>query len=352
MTALLGTAAAVGKKYKGKTVGIALGAGSARGIAHIGVLQALREMGVEPSVVCGCSMGALVGASYVTGHLDDLAEWASKLTTRSILHYVSFRLMAQGGVAEANALIEYLSSTFGDPAIESLDASFVAVATDLYRGREVWLQDGSLWDAVRASIAIPGMLTPVSWRERWLVDGALVNPVPVSVCHALGADIVIAVNPSGLMVRRGPAPRNASEEAEAEALDLVAPESPTSVFGRMGNLWQEARQLVSNKFSGGRLSDNESIDGTSVETSKSLVNKKSDKKLGAPGALEAMQGAIMVMQDRITRSRLAGEPPDVMLLPRVNHIGLLEYHRGIEAIAAGRECVERAQEAIQHALDS
>jgi NTE family protein len=344
MTVLLSTAAAVGKKYNGKTVGIALGAGSARGIAHIGVLQALRDMGVEPSVVCGCSMGALVGASYVTGHLDDLAEWAGKLTTRSILHYVSFRLMAQGGVAEANALIEYLSSTFGDPAIESLDASFVAVATDLYRGREVWLQDGSLWDAVRASIAIPGMLTPVSWRERWLVDGALVNPVPVSVCHALGADIVIAVNPSGLMVRRGPAPRNASEEAEAEALDLVAPEAPTSVFGRMGNLWQGARQLVSNKF-GGKLPDNKPGDD------KSPV-KIIEKKLGAPGALEAMQGAIMVMQDRITRSRLAGEPPDVMLLPRVNHIGLLEYHRGIEAIAAGRECVERAQEAIQHALDS
>ena len=309
MTLPLNTAITVGKKYNGKTVGIALGAGSARGIAHIGVLQALRDMGVEPSVVCGCSMGALVGASYVTGHLDDFAEWASTLTTRSILHYVSFRLMAQGGVAEANALIQYLSTTFGDPPIESLDASFVAVATDLYRGREVWLQHGSLWDAVRASIAIPGMLTPVLWRERWLVDGALVNPVPVSVCHALGADIVIAVNPSGVMVRRGPVPSGEVEEAEAETLDLVAPEEPTSILGRMGNLWQGARQLVTSKLAGGN---------------KTAVNKSV-----GPGALEAMQGAIMVMQDRITRSRLAGEPPDVMLLPRVNQIGLLEYHREI-----------------------
>jgi len=331
MTLPSGTAISVGKKYNGKTVGIALGAGSARGIAHIGVLQALRDMGVEPSVICGCSMGSLVGASYATGHLDNLAEWASQLTTRSILHYVSFRLMAQGGVAEANALIEYLSATFGDPPIESLDTAFVAVATDLYRGREVWLQHGSLWDAVRASIAIPGMLTPVLWRERWLVDGALVNPVPVSVCHALGADVVIAVNPSGLMVRRGPPPHTEADEAEAESLDLVAPESASSILGRMGNLWQGARQLVSNKLG---------------------VAKGAEIKNLGPGALEAMQGAIMVMQDRITRSRLAGEPPDVMLLPRVNHIGLLEYHRGAEAIAAGRECVERAQEAIQHALDN
>ncbi len=317
------------RRGAGRTVGVALGAGSARGIAHIGVLQGLRDMGIEPSVVCGCSMGALVGASYATGHLDDLAEWAGSLTTRSILHYISFRLLAQGGVAEANALIEYLCTTFGNPSIESLDKSFVAVATDLYRGREVWLQEGLLWEAVRASIAIPGMLTPVLWRDRWLTDGALVNPVPVSVCHALGADVVIAVNPSGFMVRRGPPPRNLVDEGEAEALDLVAPGARGGLLGRIGGLWQGARGLVGGK-----------------------AGAKSTAKVVAPGALEVMQGAIVVMQDRITRSRLAGEPPDVMLLPRVNHIGLLEYHRASEAIAAGRECVERAQEAILLALES
>lgn len=314
----------------GRVVGIALGAGSARGIAHIGVLQALRDMGIEPAVVCGCSMGALVGASYATGHLDDLADWAGSLTTRSILHYISFRLLAQGGVAEANALIDYLRETFGNPAIESLDKSFVAVATDLYRGREIWLQDGPLWDAVRASIAIPGMLTPVSWRDRWLTDGALVNPVPVSVCHALGADVVIAVNPSGLMVRRGPPPRDLADENEAESLDLVAPNTRGGLLGRIGDLWQGARQLVGRESRAAHAA----------------------AKVVAPGALEVMQGAIVVMQDRITRSRLAGEPPDVMLLPRVNHIGLLEYHRAAEAIAAGRECVERAAEAIENALDA
>lgn len=316
-------------RYAGRRIGVALGAGSARGIAHIGVLQALRDMGIEPSVVCGCSMGALVGASYATGHLDDLAEWAGGLTTRSILHYVSFRLLAQGGVAEAHALIEYLCNTFGNPDIEALDKSFVAVATDLYRGREIWLQDGALWDAVRASIAIPGMLTPVLWRGRWLTDGALVNPVPVSVCHALGADVVIAVNPSGFMVRRGPPPRDLGDENEAEALDLVAPDARDGLLGRIGNLWQGARDWVGGKGGG-----------------------KAPAKIVGPGALEVMQGAIVVMQDRITRSRLAGEPPDVMLLPRVNHIGLLEYHRATEAIAAGRECVERAAEAIHSALEN
>jgi NTE family protein len=168
----------------------------------------------------------------------------------------------------------------------------------------------------------------VLWRDRWLTDGALVNPVPVSVCHALGADVVIAVNPSGFMVRRGSPPRDLADESEAEALDLVAPGERGGLLGRIGDLWQGARQLVGAKAGG--------------KTPKAM----------APGALEVMQGAIVVMQDRITRSRLAGEPPDVMLLPRVNHIGLLEYHRASEAIAAGRECVERAQEAIALALEN
>ena len=307
-----------------KTIGIALGAGSARGLAHIGVLQALHAMGIEPQVVCGCSMGALVGASYVSGKLDEFAAWVSALDTRDVLRYLGIRLLAQGGVAEATALIEYLSTAYGNPDIKELPKAFAAIATDLYAGRETWLQDGPLWDAVRASIAIPGMLTPVSIQGRWLVDGALVNPVPVSVCRALGADFVIAVNPSTLMRRSTVQLQLAIEEDAPEDGDDDEEPQNYSLLGRLGNALRGATHPIRQFWS---------------------------DRQGRPGTLEVMQGAITIMQDRITRSRLAGEPPDVMLLPHANHIGLLEYHRAGEAIAAGRACVEMNAASIRHALE-
>ena len=305
-------------------IGIALGAGSARGIAHIGVMQALRDMGITPSIVCGCSMGALIGASYATGHLDTLEGWVSKLSKRDILRFMGIRLLAQGGLAEAGALIRYLSEEFGNPTIESLPVAFAAIATDFYAGREIWLDQGPLWDAVRASIAIPGLITPVALGERWLVDGALVNPVPVSVCRALGADLVIAVNPNSLM-RRSTTQVQLIQEDDASplAFEEDAPaHAGRNVLGRVGNALRSATDPLRQFWS----------------------------ERGGPGTLEVMQGAITIMQDRITRSRLAGEPPDVMLLPHVSHIGLLEYQRASEAIAAGRECVENNAKAIRHAL--
>lgn len=314
-----------------KKIGIALGAGSARGIAHIGVLQALREMGIEPHVVCGCSIGALVGASYVTNQLDNFGTWVSALGTRDVLRYLGIRPLARGGVAEANALIDHLIGNYGNPDISTLRQSFAAIATDLHTGREIWLQDGALWDAVRASIAIPGMITPVLTSGRWLVDGALVNPVPVSVCRALGADFVIAVNPSTLM-RRSTMQLQLSVEDEELLEDDDANEVVSSgLINRLGSALRGATSPI-----------------------RQLVTTYQDQwteRQGRPATLEVMQGAITIMQDRITRSRLAGEPPDVILLPHVSHIGLLEYHRAAEAIAAGRTCVEINATTIRHALE-
>jgi NTE family protein len=316
----------------GRTIGIALGSGSARGLAHIGVLQALRDMGIEPTIVCGSSMGALVGACYASGNLDAFAEWVCKLSGRDVLRYLGIRLLAQGGVAEAGRLIQYLRDAFGDPAIEDLPKTYAAVATDLYRGREVWLQQGSLWDAVRASIAIPGMLTPTLRGNRWLVDGALVNPVPVSLCRALGADLIIAVNLNSTIVgRTAPTtavPTTAAEQAvELEStLDEAEEEGNFTLLGRLGTALRGATQPVRRLWSSG-------------------------SGPRGPGTFEVMLGAINVMQDRITRSRLAGEPPDVMLAPRLYDIGLLDYQRGAQAIAAGRACVERLAEPISHALE-
>jgi NTE family protein len=313
-----------------KKIGIALGAGSARGIAHIGVLQALHEMGIEPHIVCGCSIGALIGATYTTGHLQDFADWVTSLGARDVLRFLGIRLLARGGVAEAHALMGHLTGNYGNPDIADLPKPFAAIATDLYSGREIWLQEGPVWDAVRASIAIPGMITPVPAQHRWLVDGALVNPVPVSVCRALGADLVIAVNPSTLM-RRSTAQLQLTVEESEETPDEDDEATQAGLFGRLGNALRGATDPIRSILS-------------------NYQEQWSDRQ-GRPATLEVMQSAITIMQDRITRSRLAGEPPDVILLPHVSHIGLLEYHRAAETIAAGRTCVEINAATIRHALE-
>jgi NTE family protein len=318
-----------------KRIGIALGSGSARGIAHVGILQALREMDVEPDIVCGSSIGSLVGACYLTGHLDEFSKWVSGLSTTAVLRFMGIRLLGQGGVAEAGRLIQHLRDNFGDPAIEDLPKPYAAVATDLYRGREVWIQQGSVWDAVRASIAIPGLLTPVPYGDRWLVDGGLVNPVPVSLCRALGADVIIAVNLNSIR-RQQPESTIAlptAEEAEAQteeetlaAEELPAPEA--NLFGRFSSSLRGATGPLRQLWASG-----------------------GSPQQPLPGTLNVVLSTINVMQDRITRSRLAGEPPDVVLAPRLAQLGLLEFNRGAEAVAEGRACVERMQESIRHALE-
>ena len=183
-----------------RRLGLVLGAGVARGWAHIGVLQALAEIGVRPDVVCGCSSGAIVGASYVTGRLDRLAERVSKLKLREVLGTLDFSL-AGGGLVEGRRLISFFRDTIDDVAIETLTPAFGAVATDLMTGREQWLTSGAIIDAVRASAGLPGVLVPISTRGRWLVDGAMVNPLPVSLCRALGADVIIGVSLNGIFSR-------------------------------------------------------------------------------------------------------------------------------------------------------
>ena len=183
-------------------IGLALGSGSARGWAHIGVIDALIEAGIEPDVVCGTSIGALVGAAYVAGHLGPLRQWAETATWRQILRLTDVRLTG-GGLINGRQVVAFLHGLGIDQPIESYDRPYAAVATDLATGREIWLQSGPIHEAVRASIALPGILSPARIDGRWLVDGGLSNPIPVSVCRALGADVIIAVNLNGdLLARR------------------------------------------------------------------------------------------------------------------------------------------------------
>lgn len=299
-------------------IGLALGSGSARGMAHIGVIQALQARGIVPDMVCGTSIGALVAAVHMANGLDILESWVTRLQTRDILRYLGIKLLPGGGFADGHRLMNYLRDTFGDFRIEDTPKPLCLVATDLAAGREVWLREGMIWEAVRASLAIPGILTPHQLNGRWLVDGALLNPVPVSVCRAMGADIIIAVNLNGDMLDRHLQPMLSEDLPDAPG------ESSASLIERVSTRLQtRTDSLMRAWFSS---SDN------------------------APSLADVLATSINIMQDHITRSRLAGEPADVVITPRLNRIGLFEFGRSDEAIAEGHAAVRRAQAALDYAL--
>jgi NTE family protein len=281
-------------------IGLALGSGSARGWAHIGVIRALEEAGIRPDVLCGCSIGALVGAAYADGDLDGLEAWVGKLAWRDVvgLMDVSFA----GGLIKGDKLMGFFERHFVDKDFSALPLPFACVATDLASGREIWLREGSVAAAVRASIAVPGLLAPVERDQRLLVDGGLVNPVPVSLCRAMGADIVIAVDLNSDIV--GKSLKNGTPRQD---------EAPG---------WT------------GRL-----LSGLGLKRGDSL-----------PSLAAVISTSINIMQTRIARSRLAGEPADALVTPRLAHLGLMDYHRGTEAIAEGAAAVQRMLPAIEFAL--
>jgi len=307
-------------------VGLALGSGSARGWAHIGVIRALEAEGIVPDVVAGTSIGALVGAAYVGNELDTLENWLRGLTRRDVMRYLDFTL-AGGGFIEGERLMNFFRGHIDPGRIENLQRPFACVATELETGREVWLQRGDVLDAVRASYALPGLFTPVHDGKTWLVDGGLVNPVPVSVCRALGADVVIAVNLNGDILGKRNRPRS------KQKLKRTAPKAPEEIAA--DNAWVNALNGLKER-AGALLSQ--------------LWEEEEPRAAGAPGLFDVVAGAINIMQVRITRSRMAGDPPDVVLTPHLAHIELLEFHRAGEAIDEGREVVERMLPAIRDAL--
>ncbi len=326
-----------------KKIALALGSGSARGMAHIGVIQRLSELGIRPDILCGTSVGAIIAACYLTGKLDHFEHWIQSLSTTQVLHYMSVSLGATGGVAQATRLIEFFAREYGNPNIEDLDLPFAAVATDLVRGREVWLQRGPLWDAVRASMAIPGILSPVPFRNSWLVDGGLVNPVPVSVCRALGADIIIGVDLNSDLVGRQKVISNAKAAKAEEIAEEEEAEEELPI------LEDENEDEGEDPFLGAAFSR---FAASVKEAASNFRTSDEDKKPEPPGTIAVMMSAINIMQDRITRSRLVGEPADIMLWPRLGHIGLMEFSSAAEAIQEGRDAVDRMLPAIRHAFKS
>ena len=293
-------------------VGIALGSGAARGWSHIGVLQALADEGIEPDIVCGSSMGALVGAAYVAGELKTLEKLACSMGWRDIVGFLDINL-TNGGLIEGKRIMSFMQTLKEDATIESFEKPFMAIATDLVTGREIWLQQGSIIDAVRASIALPGLFSPVKFSDKWLLDGGLVNPVPVSACRALGADIIIAVNLNGDLVGRHTQhllPKKTPDTANSSGLESLE------------NLLKEVPSKIS-------------------EGLKKIAPDLMMSKQKTPGYFDVSASAINIMQDQITRSRLSGEPPHIMITPQLGNLGILEFNRGEEAITEGRNSVKR-----------
>jgi NTE family protein len=291
-------------------IGLALGSGSSRGWSHIGIINELSMLGIQPDIVCGTSVGAMVGAAYVTGNIERLQSWACSVTKFDVARFLDISTSFTGFVNTErfhNFLNENIAGD--EDLIEDLPKVYAAISTDLDTGKEVWLQEGSVIQAVWSSMALPGLFPAIRHNNRWLVDGGLVNPVPVSVCRALGADIVIAVNLNGHIV--------------GKRLNKIVVKNGNSVSRKFSELVKEY-------------------------TSLSLFEPASNEQ--PPSLLDAIAASVNITQDRVTRSRLAGEPPDIVFSPKLSNIGLLELYRAKEAIEEGHKCVQRMVHEVEYVL--
>jgi NTE family protein len=298
-------------------IALALGGGAARGFAHIGVIRTLIANGIKPDVIVGTSIGAVVGGCYAAGKMDEFEAWSLKLTRRGLLSYLDISLSGSGLIS-GDKLATNLEEALGDTRIEDLPIPFATITTEVGTGHEIWLTRGRLVDALRASYALPGIFPPVRLGGRWLVDGALVNPVPVSAARVMGARLVIAVNLNADILGRGGTIAAHGSDDTDEWFRREMMKQPTGLRGMFG-----AERALKRQFF-----------GTS----------------GQPGIPTVMADALNIMQDRITRARLAGDPPDVTLTPRLGHIGWFDFHRAKETVEIGARTCERGIDLIDEAI--
>lgn len=280
---------------------LALGSGSARGWAHIGVLRTLEEAGIHPDIICGTSIGALVGAAYAAGELERFEQWVRTLSLRDVVSLMDFHL--NGGMLKGERLMSFFQKHFMDCPIQALNLPFAAVATDLHTGQEVWLKEGSTTDAVRASIALPGLFSPYWLQERLLVDGGLVNPVPVSLARSMDADIVVAVDLNTDILGRH-----------------LEPEPEQKLRSTVGSAWRAHLP----------------------EALSSWLSASPPEVEPMPSLIDILSSSINIMQVRITRSRMAGDPADAVIAPRLASLGLLDFHRAELAIEQGIAAAQAA----------
>jgi NTE family protein len=310
-TGTLATSVEGQPKARQLSIGLALGGGAARGFAHIGVIRRLIEHGIVPNVIAGTSIGAVVGGCYAIGALDTFEAWARGLTRRRMISYLDFNF-GGSSLITGGRLIHRLRDEFKDMALQDIPIRFAAIATEIGTGHEIWLTHGPAIEALGASYALPGIFPPVNIGGRWLMDGALVNPVPITAARATGARLVIAVN------------LNADN------------------FGR--------GTIIQNPFIEMPFINNPDPMPTARSAAERFFRRRMVGTSTTPGLTTVMIEAFQVMQDRITRARLAGDPPDVLVNPKLAKIGLFDFHRADEAIALGAEATDRVLDQIDEAV--
>lgn len=291
-----------------KTVALALGSGGARGYAHIGVIDALQARGYNIVMVSGCSMGAIVGGFYCSGRLDEFREWVSTLRYLDVLRLVDVSLLSNG-VIKGDRLYNRISDMLNGQLIEDLPIPFTAVATDIISKKEVWFQRGNLQYAVRASAAIPSLFTPVADKGRLLVDGAVLNPLPITPCVSAHADIIVAVD------------LNADVPMPAGFHDEGVTEQDKNAW--LNSLLDKAGQWLENKTS---------------------ARKQADENLGK---LEMLNEVFEVMSASLTRYKIAGYPPDLLIKMPSVACEMYEFYRADEIIRLGRQIADEALDAYE-----
>jgi NTE family protein len=298
------------------SIGLVLGGGAARGFAHIGVLRTLLVHGIRPDVITGTSIGAVVAGLFAAGELDTFEDWCRQLTRRRVLGYLDFRF-GGSGLISGGRLSRKLEDTLGDTGFADLPMRLAAIATEIGTGHEIWLTRGRLSEAMAASYALPGIFPPKLIGGRWLMDGAMVNPLPISAARALGARLVIAVN------------LNADNFGRGTTIQDHGPNADDDARRAQDELDRSRRKIFRPDL---------------------LIHRQFFGASDRPGLSTVMVEAFQVMQDRITRSRLAGDPPDVMISPRLGRINLFDFHRASETITIGAEAAERSIEAISESI--
>jgi NTE family protein len=298
-----------------RRVALALGSGGARGYAHIGAIQILDERGFEVVAVAGSSMGALVGGVMAAGRLKQFTDWAVALKQRDILRLIDPKWTSPGAMT-ADRLINHLNGFLTDIEIENLPIPYTAIATDITNRREVWFQKGPLRSAIRASIAIPGLITPVVINGRLLADGGLLNPVPIEPTAAADADLTVAVS---LQAPRPPHESAAPVHASAEPQRFED--------------WRDRLRQVFHSLTG---------QATVLEQAETP-----DRIAGTilPGDLriaDVLTLSLDAMQDLIARYRMAGLPPDIHITVPVDTCRVLDFHRAADMVAVGRDLTARA----------
>jgi NTE family protein len=325
----------------GNRVALALGSGGARGYAHIGAIEVLHERGFEIVTIAGTSMGALVGGVAAAGKLEEYAEWSLGLTQREVWRLLDLTLSAPGAI-RAERVLAKVGDILGGALIEDLPIPFTAVATDLEARREVWFQKGPIDHAIRASIAIPGVITPVVFNGRLLVDGGLMNPIPIEPTSVCAADLTVAVSLTG---DRLPGRRTSPERESAEPRPL---EEWAERWRRTkaGVLESEPLRALSHRISAARGREIEPEDTTTevaAAVAAAATTRADDSALPADvGVMTLLNMSFEAMSSLIARYRMAASPPDVLVTVPANAVRTLDFHKAAEMIALGRQLTTEA----------